>query len=130
MGRHAHRPSHSNDKCTADLIPSLRGATNVYFSIVRSALEIPPWSDKLFQIVEEKKVEVDNYIDNKKSEAEITGEEFDQASAEKIGLKIAYKKINPELMSFDRFEEIYKKIAEGASESVSYTHLFHWILGW
>lgn len=116
MGRHAHRPSHSNDKCTADLIPSLRGATNVYFSIVRSALEIPPWSDKLFQLVEEKKVEVDNYIDNKKSEAEITGEEFDQVSAENIGLKIAYKKINPELMSFDRFEEIYKKIAEGASE--------------
>ncbi len=115
-GRHAHRPSSQNEKCSADLIPSLRGATNVYFSIVRSALEIPPWSDKLFQLVEEKKVEVDIYIENKKSEAEVLDEEFNLELAEKIGLKIAYKEIDPNLMTFDKFVEIYQKVTEGASE--------------
>lgn len=115
-GKHAHRPSNQKEKCSADLIPSLRGATNVYFSIVRSALEIPPWSDKMFQIVEEKKVEIDNYIEDKKIEAEIDDEAFDYKKAEMRGLKVAYRKLDQNLMSFERFSDIYKKVAEGASE--------------
>ena len=115
-GRHAHRPSSPNDKCSADLIPSLRGATNVYFSIVRSALEIPPWSDKLFQIVEKMKVEIDDYIEDKKIEAELDDEVFDYAKAQMRGLKVAYRKLEENLMTFEKFIEIYKKIAEGASE--------------
>ncbi|MGO1653086.1 DrmB family protein [Senegalia sp. (in: firmicutes)] len=115
-GKHGHRPSNQNEKCTADLIPSLRGATNVYFSIVRSALEIPPWSDKLFQIVEKMKVEIDNYIEDKKIEAEIDDEAFDYKKAEMRGLKVAYRKLDQNLISFERFIDIYKKVAEGASE--------------
>lgn len=52
----------------------------------------------------------------KKSEAEVLDEEFNLELAEKIGLKIAYKEIDPNLMTFDKFVEIYQKVTEGASE--------------
>lgn len=35
------------EDCTAPLYALQRGASNVYFSVVRSALSIPPWSDPL-----------------------------------------------------------------------------------
>jgi hypothetical protein len=35
------------EDCTERLYALQRGASNVYFSVVRSALSIPPWSDPL-----------------------------------------------------------------------------------
>lgn len=35
------------EQCTEPLYALLRGASNVYFSVTRSALSIPPWSDPL-----------------------------------------------------------------------------------
>lgn len=37
--------------CTAHMRPVLRGATNLYFPVVRSALSIPPWSDRVQEAV-------------------------------------------------------------------------------
>ncbi len=36
-----------NEQCTEPLYALLRGASNVYFSVTRSALSIPPWSGPL-----------------------------------------------------------------------------------
>lgn len=115
-GKHIHRPNSPKDNCDAEVIPSLRGATNVYFSIVRSALEIPPWSDKLYQLIEEKKISVEDYIDTKRKEAEILEEEFDRVRAHKLGMRIAHKEIGEDIVSFEKFVEIYEKVTEGASE--------------
>ncbi|SNS70225.1 protein of unknown function [Anaerovirgula multivorans] len=115
-GRHVHRPNSPFETCDADVIPSLRGATNVYFSIVRSALEIPPWSDKLYQIVEEKKIFIEDYVDSKRKEAEILEEEFDYERTMLLGMRIAHKEIGDDVLTFDKFKEIYEKVTEGASE--------------
>lgn len=117
-GKHVHKPHSPKEKCDAEVIPSLRGATNVYFSIVRSALEIPPWSDKDYQLVEEKLIKIEEYIDNKQAETEITGEEFNRGYVEKLALKIVHREIGEEILSFDRFVEIYEKVKEGASEYI------------
>jgi hypothetical protein len=98
------------------VIPSLRGATNVYFSIVRSALEIPPWSDKLFQIVEEKKIDIDSIVKSRKEEAEIFKEEFDYKETLRRAMVVEYNKVDNDLLTFERFKEIYEKISEGTSD--------------
>jgi hypothetical protein len=36
-----------NEECTERLYALQRGASNIYFSVIRSALSIPPWSDPL-----------------------------------------------------------------------------------
>lgn len=115
-GRHVHRPTASNETCDSEIIPSLRGATNVFFSIVRSALEIPPWSDRLFQIVEEKVIRVQQIIEDKQAEAEIMGMEFEYKQTYKLALRMAHREIGDSELSFERFEEVYNKVIEGASE--------------
>lgn len=52
-GHHPFRPHHSNSKCDKSLIPSQRGASNVYFSVNRSAISIPPWINPLFNLIDE-----------------------------------------------------------------------------
>lgn len=115
-GRHVHRPNSISENCDADVIPSLRGATNVYFSIVRSALEIPPWSDKIYQIVEEKKIWIDDYLDKKRSEAKILKEDFNYDKSLLLGMRIAHDDLGEGVVTFEKFKEIYEKIIEGASD--------------
>ncbi len=115
-GKHAHKPTAQAEKCDSVVIPSLRGATNVYFSIVRSALEIPPWSDRLYQIVEEKVLQIDQFVENKQQESEIMGEEFDPDRALQMGLRIEHRKLEDPDFPFEKFVEIYEKVREGASD--------------
>jgi len=47
---HGHRPwlgIDADESCTEKPIVVQRGASNVYFSVIESALDIPPWSDDL-----------------------------------------------------------------------------------
>ncbi len=47
---HGHRPwlgSDANEHCSSKPRVVQRGASNIYFSVVESALDIPPWSDEL-----------------------------------------------------------------------------------
>ena len=55
-------------------------------------------------------MEIDNYIEDKKIEAEIDDEVFDYEKARMRGLKVAYRKLDQNLMSFERFVEIYKRL--------------------
>ena len=52
-GHHAFRPHQRNEKCEENIIPSQRGASNVYFPVIRSAISIPPWTDPLYNLIDE-----------------------------------------------------------------------------
>ena len=51
-GHHPFRPVAANEDCKKEVIPSQRGASNVYFSVVRSAITIPPWRNPLYALLE------------------------------------------------------------------------------
>lgn len=53
-GRHPFRPNQKNEDCkNQQIIPSQRGASNVYFPVIRSAISIPPWTDPLYNLIDE-----------------------------------------------------------------------------
>ena len=52
-GHHPFRPSHKNEKCNKVIIPSQRGASNVYFPVMRSAISIPPWINPLYNLIDD-----------------------------------------------------------------------------
>ena len=58
------------------MIPSQRGASNVYFAVTRSAISIPPWINPLYNLIYEHIRLIDNYE-----------EDFGE-----LGLQTAYKK--------------------------------------
>lgn len=115
-GRHVHKPSSRNDECESSIIPSLTGATNVYFSITRSALEIPPWSDPLFQVVEEKVVKIKQILEDEESMCLAEGENFDFERTLKRALNKTYREIASDELTSEKFREIYDKVAEGVKQ--------------
>lgn len=52
-GHHAFRPKSKNKKCPKPIIPSQRGASNVYFAVSRSAISIPPWINPLYNLIDD-----------------------------------------------------------------------------
>ena len=52
-GHHPFRPNVENQKCSKPVIPSQRGASNVYFAVSRSAISIPPWINPLYNLIDE-----------------------------------------------------------------------------
>src|SRR5258707_12977713 len=46
-GRRPWLGADADESCTARPRVVQRGASNIYFSVVESALDIPPWSDEL-----------------------------------------------------------------------------------
>ncbi len=60
-GYHPFRPSHKREKCSCQLIPSQRGASNVYFAVSRSAISIPPWINPLYNLIDEHLRLIENY---------------------------------------------------------------------
>lgn len=52
-GHHPFRPHARNDRCGKQMIPSQRGASNVYFPVTRSAISIPPWINPLYNLIDE-----------------------------------------------------------------------------
>ncbi len=52
-GHHPFRPNVKKQKCPKPVIPSQRGASNVYFAVTRSAISIPPWINPLHNLIDE-----------------------------------------------------------------------------
>ena len=44
---------HKCEKCDKPMLPSQRGASNVYFSVSRSAISIPPWINPLYNLIDD-----------------------------------------------------------------------------
>ena len=53
LGHHPFRPTVKNEKCSKIVIPSQRGASNVYFPVIRSAISIPPWINPIYNLLDE-----------------------------------------------------------------------------
>lgn len=52
-GMHPFRPHTRREHCEKPVIPSQRGASNVYFAVTRSAISIPPWINPLYNLIDE-----------------------------------------------------------------------------
>ncbi len=63
-GRHPFRPHTQKTKCGKPLIPSQRGASNIYFSVNRSAISIPPWINPLYNLLDEHLQKILDYKDD------------------------------------------------------------------
>ena len=94
-GHHPFRPNVKNQKCTKPVIPSQRGASNVYFAVSRSAISIPPWINPLYNLIDEHLRRIEDYKEDFGDEgvtkvyqkyfaAEYTREEFDEALARRM----------------------------------------------
>ena len=70
LGHHPFRPNVKNQKCNKPVIPSQRGASNVYFAVTRSAISIPPWINPLYNLIDEHLRDIDStYSRNEFDEA-------------------------------------------------------------
>ncbi len=89
-GNHPFRPHSKRVKCLKPAIPSQRGASNVYFSVSRSAISIPPWINPLSNLIDEHLRRIEEYKEDfgdlgvtkvyeKYFAANYTREEFDEA---------------------------------------------------
>lgn len=114
-GNHPHRPKDNKTYCESKVMPSLRGATNVYFPVTRSALVIPPWSNPLYQAIEEKLEIINQYVESRKAEAEEFGETIDVEKVLERKLKMTHKELGLEI-SFDEFICAFNKVSAGVSE--------------
>ncbi len=53
-GHHPHRPIARNENCSSrEIYPSQRGASNIYFPVIRSAISIPPWTNPLNRLLDD-----------------------------------------------------------------------------
>jgi len=94
-GHHPFRPNVKNQKCMKPVIPSQRGASNVYFAVSRSAISIPPWINPLYNLIDEHLRRIEDYKEDFGDEgvtkvyqkyfaSEYTREEFDEALARRM----------------------------------------------
>ena len=88
-GHHPFRPKLRNEKCEKKVIPSQRGASNVYFSVSRSAISIPPWVNPLYNLIDEHLHDIELLTD-------VMGND---------GITAAYKKYFADRYSREEFDE-------------------------
>ncbi|WP_094702495.1 DrmB family protein [Brevibacillus laterosporus] len=87
-GNHPHKLN-KKSKCVSDVIPLQRGASNVYFSVLRSAISIPEDTSEKIKILSE-------YAKDIQEDEEDFGER---------GLKRVFKRRLEETNVFDSYEE-------------------------
>lgn len=102
LGHHPHRPKDKNKKCKKLAIPSQRGASNVYFPVIRSAISIPPWTDPINDIVSENIRVIEAYE-----------EDFGE-----VGLQKAYEKFFAEKYTREVFDEAYNRVKNKIKEFI------------
>ena len=125
-GHHPFRPRARNERCDKKVIPSQRGASNVYFSVSRSAISIPPWVNPLYNLIDEHLHDIEllrdvmgddgvtaaykKYFAEKYSRAE-----FDEALARRLSNITEFKEIKQ--MEYDanhhRGHSLFKLISGG-----------------
>lgn len=101
-GRHPHRPGLKNIDCKSEVIPLQRGASNVYFPVIRSAISIPPWINPIDNLL-------DDHYKMIRELREFLGEEAD----EKV-----YDKYFKEKYSLDEYKEALRRRDEKIQEYI------------
>lgn len=92
-GVHPFRPNSKPEHCEKPVIPSQRGASNVYFAVTRSAISIPPWIKPLYNLIDEHLRDIELLKD---------------VIGEKEGLDKAYEKFFTSY-SREEFDEAYER---------------------
>lgn len=104
-GNHPHRPFVNIKPCKNQVIPSQRGASNVYFGVVRSAISIPPWIDPINDILSENRVAIDALI-----------ETFDGMNEHELGMQKVYEKFFSPRFTREEFDSAYERLKEKIKE--------------
>lgn len=99
-GMYPFRPHSKPVHCDKPVIPSQRGASNVYFAVTRSAISIPPWINPLYNLIDEHLRDI---------------ELLKNVIGEKEGVDKAYEKF---FTAFTReeFDEAYKRRVDNIKE--------------
>lgn len=99
-GKHPFRPNHKNENCGKKMIPSQRGASNVYFAVSRSAISIPPWINPLYNLIDEHLRLIESYQ-----------EDFGDMGVDKV-----YQKYFAQKYSREEFDAALKRRQENITE--------------
>lgn len=99
-GHHHFRLRTRNERCDKKVIPSQRGASNVYFSVSRSAISIPPWVNPLYNLIDEHLKEIEILI-------EFRGDN---------GVEFAYQKFFSDKYSYSEFREALSRRLSNITE--------------
>jgi hypothetical protein len=101
-GNHPQRPTAKLIKCKKPIIPSQRGASNVYFSVTKSAISIPPWTNPINDVMSDNRTVI---------------ESFEEAFGEE-GLTKAYEKFFAPTYTRPEFDEAYNRLKKKIREFV------------
>ena len=105
-GKHPFRPRSRNEKCNLQMTPSQRGASNVYFSVVRSAISIPPWINPLYNLIDEHLRDIE--LAKQLMGDEGVGKIYDMYFAKKYTRKEFDDALQRRLNNISEFKEIKK----------------------
>ncbi len=95
-GHFPQRPAFKNIDCSEQISFCQRGASNVYFSVTRSALSLPGWTSEIMDAIAENREIIESY-------AEDFGE---------LGLTKAYEKFFKERWTREEFDKALSKTKE------------------
>lgn len=98
-GNHPHRPGVRCRTCEKPVIPSQRGASNVYFPVTKNAISIPPWTNPINEIMSANRAAIELVAK--------MGEE---------GLKLAYQQYFADKYSREDFDKAYALLSEDIKE--------------
>lgn len=100
-GNHPHRPGAKAKICKKSVIPSQRGASNVYFSVTRNAISIPPWTNPINDIMGAQRATIETLV---------------EAMGEEAGLLFAYQKYFGDKYSYEDFKAAYDRLSQNIKE--------------
>lgn len=100
-GNHPHRPGAKAKICKKSVIPSQRGASNVYFTVTRNAISIPPWTNPINDIMGAQRATIETLV---------------EAMGEEAGLSFAYQKYFEDKYSYEDFKAAYDRLSQNIKE--------------
>ena len=100
-GNHPHRPGAKVKICKKSVIPSQRGASNVYFTVTRNAISIPPWTNPINDIMGAQRATIETLV---------------EAMGEEVGLSFAYQKYFGDKYSYEDFKAAYDRLSQNIKE--------------
>lgn len=102
-GNHPQRPNAIKKICKKKIVPSQRGASNVYFPVTRTAISIPPWTNPINDLMAEHRRDIDLLI-------EVLGRDD--------GLNKSYEKYFEGKFTRDEFNEAYNRLEQNIKDYV------------
>ncbi len=101
-GNHPHRPGSRPKICKKSVVPSQRGASNVYFPVIKNAISIPPWTNPIHDIISVNRTVIENYEED-------FGED---------GLQRAYEKFFAPTYTREEFDAAYNRLKQKIKEFI------------